>query len=141
MTRTRATAKQAGATFERQVADFLAAQLEDDRIDRRVKTGANDKGDIAGLRTIRGAKVVVECKNYGGQFNVTTWLKEAEKERINDNATFGVVVAKRRGTAQPGEQVVFMDLDTFAKLLDGGADTSRLVQVAPEVSFEQKNAE
>lgn len=135
MSRTRASAKQAGATFERQVADYLATELNDDRIDRRVKTGRDDKGDITGLRTIRGGKIVVECKNYGGQFNVTTWLKEAEKERINDNATFGVVVAKRRGTTKPGEQVVFMDLSTFARLVDGGVDDARVLELAPEVSY------
>jgi hypothetical protein len=134
MSRTRASAKQAGATFERTVANYLAEQLDDDRIDRRVKTGAQDKGDIAGLRTIRGGRVVVECKNYGGQFNVSTWLKEAEIERANDNAAFGVVVAKRRGTAKPEEQVVFMDLATFARLVDGGLDDERVVQLAPEVA-------
>jgi hypothetical protein len=135
MSRTRASAKQAGASFERLVADYLANELNDDRIDRRVKTGKDDKGDIAGLRTIRGGKIVVECKNYGGQFNVTTWLKEAEKERLNDNATFGVVVAKRRGTTKPGEQVVFMDLATFARLVDGGIDDARILELAPEVSY------
>lgn len=134
MSRTRASAKKAGASFERSVADYLATELDDDRIDRRVKTGAQDKGDIAGLRTIRGGRVVVECKNYGGQFNVTPWLKEAEIERANDSAAFGVVVAKRRGTTDPGEQVVFMTLETFARLVDGGLDAERVIQVAPEVA-------
>lgn len=134
MSRTRASAKKAGASFERSVADYLATELNDDRIDRRVKTGAQDKGDIAGLRTIRGGRVVVECKNYGGQFNVTPWLKEAEIERANDSAAFGVVVAKRRGTTAPGEQVVFMTLETFTRLVDGGLDAERVVQLAPEVA-------
>lgn len=134
MSRTRSSAKKAGASFERSVADYLATELDDDRIDRRVKTGAQDKGDIAGLRTIRGGRVVVECKNYGGQFNVTPWLKEAEIERANDSAAFGVVVAKRRGTTDPGEQVVFMTLETFARLVDGGLDAERVIQVAPEVA-------
>lgn len=134
MSRTRASAKKAGSSFERLVADYLAAELDDDRIDRRVKTGALDKGDIAGLRTLRGGRVVVECKNHGGQYNVTPWLREAETERLNDNATFGVVVAKRRGTAIPGEQVVFMTLETFTRLLDGGLDAERVVQIAPEVA-------
>ena len=70
MSRTRASAKSAGASFERLVADYLAHELEDDHIDRRVKMGANDRGDIASLRTIRGARVVVEVKNYGGQYQV-----------------------------------------------------------------------
>lgn len=38
--RSRASAKSAGARFERHIADYLAAHV-DDRIDRRVKTGAD----------------------------------------------------------------------------------------------------
>jgi hypothetical protein len=60
MTRSRASAKAAGAKFERDVADWLARHV-DDRIDRRVKTGAKDKGDIAGIRHM-GARVDLETK-------------------------------------------------------------------------------
>jgi hypothetical protein len=52
----------------------------DDRIDRRVKTGAKDKGDVAGLR-VHGQKVVIEAKDYGGRVLVGPWLNEAEVER------------------------------------------------------------
>lgn len=132
MARTRATAKQAGSTFERQIADYLAATY-DDRIDRRVKTGSKDKGDIANIRTLRGGRVVAECKNYGGQFQVGPWLREAEIERANDDAVAGVVIAKKRGTAKPGEQVVFMTMEAFVTLLKGGLDEQRVYEVAPEV--------
>ena len=53
MTRSRATAKQAGSLFERSIADYLAVALNDDRIDRRVKTGAKDKGDIFLAQDVR----------------------------------------------------------------------------------------
>lgn len=43
------SAKKAGTRFERSVADYLAATL-DDRIDRRVKAGNKDCGDIGGVR-------------------------------------------------------------------------------------------
>jgi hypothetical protein len=65
MPRSRASAKAAGSRFERVIADHLAAVI-DDRIDRRVKTGAADKGDIGGLR-VHGQRVVLELKDYGGQ--------------------------------------------------------------------------
>ena len=116
MTRTRASAKKAGATFERQIADYMAANL-DDRIDRRVKTGTKDRGDIGGVRTINGGRVVLECKNYGGTFNVAEWLREADVERGNDDAVVGAVVAKRRGVTHPGDQVVFMTVDDLIVLL------------------------
>lgn len=133
MTRTRASAKSAGASFERLVADYLAHELDDDRIDRRVKMGANDCGDIASLRTIRGARVVVEVKNYGGKYLVGPWLHEAETERGNDDAELGVVVAKRRGVGSAAHQVVFMTLEAFALLLQGGPTSRGEVVQAPEV--------
>lgn len=118
MTRTRKSAKAAGARFERIIADHLAAVV-DDRIDRRVKTGASDKGDLANLRTREGRRIVAELKDYGGVYHISEWLREAETERANDNALAGVVIAKRRGVADPAEQVVFMRLADFAAILTG----------------------
>lgn len=117
MSRTRASAKAAGAKFERDVADYLAKHV-DDRIDRRVKTGAKDKGDITGVRH-HGNRVVIEAKNYGGIFHVGPWLVEADVERGNDDALIGAVVAKRRGTTDPGDQVVLMTLRDLCALLTG----------------------
>ena len=116
-TRSRASAKAAGARFERVVADYLATHV-DDRIDRRVKTGAKDKGDIAGVR-VMGQRVTVEAKDYGGRYLVGPWLNESDIERGNDDALAGAVVAKRRGTTDPGDQVVFMTLRDLAALLRG----------------------
>ncbi len=123
MTRSRATAKTAGARFERLIADALAAALDDDRIDRRVKTGAKDRGDITGLR-VHGQRIVVEVKDYGGRFNVGPWLLEADIERGNDDAAMGLVIAKRRGTTNPLEQVVFMTVADLVALLTGERPTT-----------------
>ncbi len=115
MTRNRASAKAAGARFERSIADHLAAVI-DDRIDRRVKAGANDRGDITGWRHA-GMRIVAELKDYGGRVLVGPWLNEAEVERRNDDAQIGLVIAKRRGTTNPGQQVVFMTVDDLVTLL------------------------
>ena len=123
MTRSRATAKTAGARFERLIADALAAALDDDRIDRRVKTGAKDRGDITGLR-VHGQRIVVEVKDYGGRFNVGPWLLEADIERGNDDAAMGLVIDKRRGTTNPLEQVVFMTVADLVALLTGERPTT-----------------
>lgn len=119
--RVRSSAKAAGARFERQVADFLRVRLDDDRIDRRVKRGQHDRGDIGGVRTIRGGRVVVECKDVA-KLDLSGWLREAERERGNDDALLGVVAHKRRGVADPGQQYVTMTLEAFAVLLEGGVD-------------------
>lgn len=118
MTRTRASAKQAGTALETLIAQCLAEHV-DDRIERRTKNGRHDRGDIAGLRDFKGHRVVVEVKNYGGRMEVGPWLREAERERLNDDAIAGVVVAKRRGTTDPLEQTVLMSVADLVSLLTG----------------------
>lgn len=118
MSRSRQSARQAGARFERSIADSLAEHF-DDRIDRRVKTGGKDKGDIAGVR-VHDRRVVIETKDYGGRFQVGTWLDEAETERIHDdNALAGLVIAKRVRHTDPLDQVVFMTVRDLIALLTG----------------------
>lgn len=123
MTRNRRSARQAGARFEKQVADYLAAQLHDDRIERRARTGAKDRGDITGLRHM-GQRLVVECKDTS-RWTPGEWLAEAEVERGNDDAVAGLVVAKRRGKGDPGDAVVLMTLRDLAALLTGTRDPWR----------------
>lgn len=118
MARNRDSAKKAGASFERLIADHLKFALGSAAIDRRVKYGAGDRGDIAGVFTLAGGGVVLECKDYGGVFHVGTWLAEAKREKHNDpDAVAGVVVAKRRGTTDPAEQVVLMTVRDLVALL------------------------
>ena len=117
MTRSRASARAAGARFERSIADWLASNL-DDRIDRRVKHGAKDRGDIGGIRH-RGERVVLELKDTA-RTDLAGWIREAHLEARNDDARIGVVVAKRRGTTNPADQWVHMTLADLAWLL--GAD-------------------
>lgn len=118
MTRTRRTAKQAGARFERLVADYLRDTLDDDNIDRRPKTGAKDRGDIAGVHDHKGRRIVIECKDYGGQIQPAQWLTEAHREARHDNAHVAIVAAKRRGTQDPGSQYVLMTLEDLTNLIN-----------------------
>lgn len=116
MTRTRASAKAAGSTFERLIADYLATHV-DDRIDRRVKTGAKDKGDIAGLRT-HGQRIVIECKNTTRD-SKGPWITEAETERTNDDALAAAVAFKRHGRGKAADQLILMTLADFCALITG----------------------
>ncbi|MDO4888142.1 MAG: hypothetical protein Q3979_05505 [Actinomycetaceae bacterium] len=117
MARSRRSARDAGTRFERLVADYLAAALDDDRIDRRAKTGAKDRGDIAGLRHM-GGRIVAECKNTA-RLELSAWLAEAETERGNDDALAGIVIHKRHGKAAAGDQLVTMTLADLAAILTG----------------------
>jgi len=117
MSRTNASARAAGARFERCIADYLAEHV-DDRVDRRVKTGSKDRGDISGLRHM-GGRIVLELKDYGGRYLLGPWLREAEIERANDDALAGAVVIKRRGVSDPGDQVVAMTVRDLVALITG----------------------
>lgn len=123
MARNRASAKTAGTRAERAVADWLRAALNDDRIDRRVKTGARDRGDVGGLRA-HGQRIVVEVKDVS-RMALAEWVAEAEAERGNDDALAGVVIHKRRGTADPGAWYVSMRGTDLLALLSGSRDGLR----------------
>lgn len=117
MSRTRASAKKAGSSFERMVADYLREHV-DDRIDRRVKTGTKDRGDIGGIRAPHGGRVVIECKNTKTTA-LAGWMREAEIERGNDDATVALIAHKRHGNAKPGDQWITCTLREFVALLTG----------------------
>ena len=115
--RTMKSAKQAGRSFETAIATYLAQELESDFIERRRLTGANDRGDIAGVRDSHDRRIVIETKNYGGRVHLAEWIKEANQEAENDDAHVGLVIAKRRGTTDPGKQWVAMTVNDLIRLL------------------------
>ncbi|WP_291280029.1 hypothetical protein [Galactobacter sp.] len=97
------------------VADYLAAELNNEHIDRQVKTGAADRGDVRGV-TIAGHKLAIECKDVH-TLALPAWTREAQAEAANLGAVAGVVVHKRRGTQNPGDQWVSMTLADLAKII------------------------
>lgn len=110
-----------GAVFEEDTARYFARVLGED-IERRVKHGANDRGDIAGLY-IRGQRAVVECKNCK-RTELAKWIDEAEEERANDGAAFGIVVHKRKGCGEKkfGGNYATMTLETLAAIIAGSKE-------------------
>ena len=122
MTRTRATAKQAGTRMETCAAHYLNDRIEGRDIERRRLTGAKDRGDLSGVKTLNGTDLAVEIKDHGGKVQVGPWLTEAAIEAANADAAAGIVIFKRRGISydRPDEQAVLMTLSTLALLLDGG---------------------
>ena len=116
MARNRTSAKQAGSKFERAIADVLALHV-DDRIDRRVKTGSNDRGDIGGVR-LHGQRITIETKNCS-RINLAGWMAEAQDERGNDDALAGIVIHKRHGNGDPLDQWVTMSVREFIAILRG----------------------
>ena len=109
--------RQKGATFERLIADYLAKELDDDGIDRQIKTGGKDKGDIRGVK-LHGQRIAIECKNTAKQA-LAAWAKEAETERGNLDALAGITIHKRHGKAQPSDQWVTLTVRDLTALLTG----------------------
>lgn len=120
MTRSRASAKQAGSSFERDIADYFKVNGYP-FADRRVTTGAKDRGDIGGVH-LGAHRLVIECKNYAGKLEASTWVREAQQEATNDGALAGLVIAKRRGTTNPAEQYVLTTVQDLTNLLNAAKE-------------------
>lgn len=119
MSRTRASAKAAGRSFETLMATYFHDTV-DDRIERRRQGGSKDRGDISGLRHM-GGRAVVECKDRA-RLDLAGWAAEAETERGNDDALVGVIAHKRHGNANPADQWITMTAGNFVALLNGNRD-------------------
>lgn len=105
-----------GTALESLIVNYLATRLGDDRIMRMPLHGKADRGDIAGIRTVMGEKVVIEVKNHR-RMELGVWLTEAETERGNADAAMAVVAHKRHGKGQAADQLVTMTVADFAVLL------------------------
>ena len=107
--------KQKGTTFERSIADYLHDKWSP-FIDRMPLHGNSDKGDIANFLIGQRHATVIECKNER-QYKLAEWVKEAQQEAINAGCLAGIVVAKRKGKADPSEQYVILTLEEFLRCL------------------------
>lgn len=107
-------AKAKGSAFEREVVAYLQAHGFP-QAQRLYGAGRqDDRGDV----TIGGREaglIVIEAKNHA-TLKFPEWLAEAEAERLNAGATYGVVVAKRRGKSAKSAYVV-QTLAQFATML------------------------
>lgn len=105
-----------GRVWETDIVKYLqAAGFK--HAERRRLAGARDRGDIAGFPGL-----VIEAKNET-PYRIPEWLREAEQERINDNAEWCVVWARRKGKPDPADGFVIMTGKQFlGMLLDGWGD-------------------
>ena len=102
--------KTKGSSAERAVVEHLRATGWP-HAERRLAGSSKDRGDVAGV-----PGVVIEVKNCARQ-DLAGWLAEAETERANDRADYGVVWHKRRGRGNAADWFVTMDGATFTRLL------------------------
>jgi hypothetical protein len=101
--------KKKGTAWESDIVRFLKENGVP-YAERRALGGTEDRGDIAGIPGI-----VIEAKS--GALHLAAWVAEAEAERVNDGADFGIVWAKRPGKASPADGYAIMTGATLIGLL------------------------
>jgi hypothetical protein len=82
--------------------------------ERRAKQGYRDRGDIGGV----APRLVIEVKHAPKSQNITGWLKEADREALNDGAELAVVWFKIPGTTSALDWPVMMRGSYFLPLLN-----------------------
>jgi hypothetical protein len=107
--------KQKGTAAETAVVRWLQANGHP-YAERRTLSGQYDRGDIAGVPGI-----CIEVKNHA-RWDAATWLAEAITEAENAGVDIGIVVAKKRGTTNPGDWYVITTLDMFNRLIADAED-------------------
>lgn len=110
------SAKAAGSRFERLVADHLNDRLYGLSVDRQVKTGVHDSGDISGVH-LAGKRIAIECKNVT-RMDLPKWTREAHTEAGNIGAAAGVVIHKRHGNGKPEDQWVTMTVTDLVTIIN-----------------------
>jgi hypothetical protein len=102
--RNRQSAKKAGTAFETLIANGLRDALGDSTIQRAPNWGAEDKGDIVNFK-IDGHQIVIQAKDVA-RLDLPAWTADAKVQAVRAKALAGLVVHKRRGTADPMRQWV-----------------------------------
>lgn len=99
-----------GTAAETAVVNYLKAHGFP-HAERRALHGTADKGDITGC-----GPVVFEVKNHK-TLDLAGWVKELETEMLNAKVDVGAVVAKKRGTTDPGEWYAVLPFRVLVGLL------------------------
>jgi ubiquinone biosynthesis protein UbiJ len=113
MTRSRASAKQAGTAWETTIVRALIDHGWT-HAERRRLASNSDRGDIAGI-----PGVVIEAKNTN-RLDLATAVDEATVEAANDGTPYGVAWIKRKGRTTAEDGYVVMRGETFMALLKEG---------------------
>lgn len=109
--------KQKGTRFETLITRYLSERL-DAEITRRALAGAQDRGDISGVKA-GGRRVVIECKDTKRP-DLPKHMRETAKERANDGAQIGVLIqhAPGVGAAHAGSNWALMTVDDLVSLIN-----------------------
>lgn len=109
--------KQKGTAWETAIVRWLEGKVSSAK--RIVMHGNKDEGDIEvicwGDNAAYSRMFNIEAKNCNA-ISLAAWTAEAEAESINAGVPV-VVVAKRKGTTDPGKAYVITTLETFMGMM------------------------
>ena len=99
--------KRKGDAFERLIRDYLAEEIDCERI----PAGATlDRGDLWSRQFCIQAKA---CRSW----SVHSWLTQAEEQQANAGKPYHALLLKLRGVAAPDSQAVVMRANQFRALV------------------------
>ena len=109
--------KALGTAWETDVRNYVAKELDDERIERRALHGSKDMGDIHGLFA-HGYEGIIECKRDRdmGAKALEEYQRQTLDERENADADFALLVCKNfnHGTGEAFCWVTLRDLARIA---------------------------
>ena len=103
--------KRKGSLAERLVVEYLRAH----GFPRARRTQAGTRGDIGDIDGVPG--FAIEVKNHA-RLDLAGWVAQMLAEMEEKGVDNGVVIAKKRGTTDPGEWYAITPLRLWAKMLD-----------------------
>jgi len=103
--------KRKGNAAERAVVDYLRRQ----GFTQARRTQAGTRGDIGDVDGVPG--FAIEVKNHA-RLDLAGWVAQMVAEMEQKGVENGVVIAKKRGTTDPGEWYAITPLRLWAKMLE-----------------------
>jgi len=117
-----AGSRRKGATFERLIRQWFD-DSDELHVDQRQHIGTDEADiEVVGYPTSHNGsewemRLVVECKNHRS-IDLPGWWRQAVDQAKRRGTGWPVLVVKRRGKTDPGDQWVVMSLDTFTELIE-----------------------
>ena len=118
--------RQIGTAAETAVTRWLRASGWP-QAERRSLRGRDDAGDITGTPGLCWEIKAGDAADRASDSQVTAWLADTERERVNANADYGVLVLRRRGKGSPGDWWAVLPTEDLARLWVG-RQNRRVVQ-------------
>ena len=108
--------KALGTAWETDVRNYVAKELDDERIERRALHGSKDMGDIHGL-CAHGYSGIIECKRDRdmGASDLAEYQRQTLDERENADADFALLVVKNFNHSV-GEAFCWVTLRDLARI-------------------------